>query len=53
MVAADAAVVLLSSAGAYLLRHGVIIVPQEIAFITVLAAVLTLNAMRLVGAYTQ
>lgn len=53
MAAADAAVVLGSSAGAYLLRHGATVLPPEIASITVLAAVLTLNAMRLAGAYPR
>jgi putative colanic acid biosynthesis UDP-glucose lipid carrier transferase len=51
VAAADAAVVLLSCAGAYLLRHGAAVPPLEITATALLAALLTINAMRLAGAY--
>ena len=52
MAAADLAVVLVSSAGAYLLRHGTVF-PYDIAASTLLAAVLAINAMGLAGCYTR
>ncbi len=53
IAAADGVVVLLASAGAYLLRHGPLAFSQEVAAITLLAVVLTFNAMRLTGCYTR
>ena len=53
MAAADGAVVLLASAGAYLLRHGTVGLSYEVTSITLLAAVLTFNAMRLTGCYSR
>jgi Undecaprenyl-phosphate glucose phosphotransferase len=53
MAAADVFVVLLSSGSAYLLRHGPTSLPREIAVITLLTALLTLNAMWLAGCYTR
>ena len=50
---ADAGIVVLSSAGAYLLRHGPASVPLEITSTTLLATALTFNVMRLGGAYTR
>lgn len=50
---ADALVVVLASAGAYVSRHGTAAVPIEITSTTLLAAALTFNAMRLTGAYTS
>ncbi len=48
---ADTIIVLLASAGAYMMRHGLLGLPLEIASITLLAVALTLNAMNLAGAY--
>ncbi len=53
MAAADAGVVVLASAGAYALRHQAVGVSGEVVSITLLAAVLMLNAMRLAGSYTR
>lgn len=53
LIAADAAVVLLSSAGAWMLRHGFGPFPLEAASISLLAAALTFNAMRAAGAYRR
>ena len=53
LAAADVVVVLLASSGAYLLRHGWVAFSAEIASITVLAAVLTFNAMRQLGCYSR
>jgi putative colanic acid biosysnthesis UDP-glucose lipid carrier transferase len=53
MAAADVFVVLFSSGSAYLLRYGPTSLPPEVAVITLLAAVLTLNAMWLAGCYTR
>ena len=47
----DAAVILLSSVAAYLLRHGITGFPLEITSTTLLAAALMFNAMRLTRAY--
>ena len=51
VAAVDAAVVLLSCAGAYLLRHGSTVMPLEVTSTALLAAVLMLKAMRMAGAY--
>lgn len=51
VMAADCIIVLLSSVGAYLLRHGLVGIPLEIASTTLLTVVLTLNAMHAAGAY--
>ncbi len=51
LILTDTLIVLVSSAGAYVLRHGSLSVPLEIASITFLAVALTLNAMKLAGAY--
>ena len=53
MAAADAAIVLLSSMAAYLIRHGTMVMSQEIAATTLLAAVLTVNSMAMAGCYTR
>lgn len=53
LAAADLGVVLFASVGAYLLRHGPVAFSAEIASITVLAAVLTFNAMRQLGCYSR
>ncbi len=52
MAASDVMVVLLASVAAYLLRHGLAL-PPEVAAITLLAAVLTVNSMGLAGCYTR
>lgn len=51
LMLADTATILLASAGAYLLRHGLVSIPFEIASTTLLAVLLTLNAMQVSGAY--
>ena len=53
LAATDAGVVLLSSTAAYLVRHGMVTVPQEVAATTLLATVLTVNLMGLSGCYTR
>jgi Undecaprenyl-phosphate glucose phosphotransferase len=53
MAAADAAVVLVSSIAAYLIRHGTVTMSEEVAVTTVLAAVLTVNSMAVAGCYTR
>ncbi len=52
MAASDVTVVLLASVTAYLLRHGFAL-PPEVAAVTLLAAVLTVNSMGLAGCYTR
>ncbi|MGI4942732.1 MAG: undecaprenyl-phosphate glucose phosphotransferase [Janthinobacterium lividum] len=53
MAAADAAVVLVASIAAYLIRHGAVTMSEEVAVTTLLAAVLTVNSMALAGCYTR
>ena len=51
LVAADAAVVLAASAGAWMLRHGAGPLPIEVVAISMFAVALTVYAMRVSGAY--
>lgn len=53
MAVADFGVVVASSFCAFLLRHGPTVPPTEIASITLLAAVLTVNVMRLASCYDK
>jgi Undecaprenyl-phosphate glucose phosphotransferase len=53
MMIADAAIILATSAAAYAVRHGSAGVPLEVVAITLLSLILTLNALRLTGAYGQ
>lgn len=53
MAVADFGVVVATSFCAFLLRHGPMAPPSEIASITMLAAVLTFNVMRLGGCYDK
>ncbi len=50
---ADAAVILFASAIAYAVRHGNIDMPLEVLAITLLSLIVTLNGLRLAGAYDQ
>ena len=51
LMLADITVILVTSAAAYVMRHGVKTMPLEIASTTLLAVLVTLNAMRACGSY--
>lgn len=53
LAAADAAVVVLTAAAAWVFRHGMVTPPAEILYAVFLAMVLGFNAMQLSGAYTR
>jgi putative colanic acid biosynthesis UDP-glucose lipid carrier transferase len=53
MMIADAAVILVASTIAYLIRHGLTAVPLEVVAITLLSLIVTLNGLRLTRAYDR
>lgn len=51
LMLADTVTILIASVGAYMLRHGIVAIPFEIASTTLLGILLTLNAMQVAGGY--